>query len=76
MRGVDFFKKNPVLRLQVLNFFALMQIDNMAAALNELDSTEVYEIFLCEFSKAESSQPALISYLLVMNFLYRKELTK
>jgi len=76
MRGVDFFKKNPVLRLQVLNFFALMQIDNMAAALNELDSTEVYEIFLREFSKAESSQPALISYLLVMNFLYRKELTK
>ncbi|MBR6889317.1 MAG: glycosyltransferase [Selenomonadaceae bacterium] len=76
MRGLAFFKKNPVLRLQVLNFFALMQLDNMTAALNELDSTEVYEIFLREFSTAGSSQPALISYLLVMNSLYRKELTK
>ena len=76
MSDLDFFKKNSVVRLQVLNFFALMQLNNMAEALKELDSTEVYEIFLQEFSKAGSSQPALISYLLVMNNLYRNELRK
>ena len=76
MRGLEFFNQNPVVRLQVLNFFALMHIDNMAEALNKFDSTEVYKIFLREFSKAGSSQPALISYLLVMNNLYRNELMK
>ena len=76
MRGLEFFKQNPVVRLQVLNFFALMHIDNMAETLNKFDSTEVYKIFLREFSKAGSSQPALISYLLVMNNLYRNELMK
>ena len=76
MRGIEFFDKNPVVRLQVLNFFALMQIENMKDALNALEPLEVYEIFLREFSKAGSSQPALISYLLVMNNLYRNELKK
>ena len=74
MRGVEFFKKNPVVRLQVLNFFMLLQIDNMADALKEFEPTELYEIFLREFSKAGSSQPALISYLLMMTNLYRNEL--
>ena len=74
MRGIEFFQKNPVVRLQVMNFFALTQIDNMKDALKTLDPTEIYEIFLREFSKAGSTQPALISYLLVMNNLYRNEL--
>ena len=74
MRGLEYFKKNPVVRLQVLNFFMLMQLDNMADALESLDATEVYEIFLREFSKAGSTQPALISYLLLMTNLYRNEL--
>ena len=74
MRGLDFFKQNPAVRLQVLNFFMLMQIDNMSDALKESEPQEVYEIFLREFSKAGSTQPALISYLLVMNNLYRNEL--
>ena len=76
MRGLKFFRENPILSLQVLNFFALMQIDNMKNALDSLDPQEAYEMFLREFSKAGSSQPALISYLLVMNNLYRNELKK
>ena len=74
MRGLEYFKKNPVVRLQVLNFFALMQLDNMAEALKSLDAAEVYEIFLHEFKEAGSTQPALISYLLLMTNLYRNEL--
>lgn len=76
MHRIEFFNQNPVIRLQVLNFFALMQIDSMKNALNALEPQEVYEIFLREFSKAGSSQPALISYLLVMNNIYRNELNK
>ena len=76
MRNLDFFKENPVIRLQVLNFFALSQLDNMAEALKEFDPTEVYEIFLREFSKVGSAQSSLISYLLIMNNLYRNELRK
>lgn len=74
MREIKFFKENPVVRLQVLNFFALMQFDNMAEALNEKDAPEIYEIFLREFSEAGSSQPALISHLLLMTNLYRNKL--
>ena len=76
MRRLKFFQKNSVARLQVLNFFALSQFDNMAEAFKEFDPTEVYEIFLREFSKADDLQPALIAYLLVMNNLYRNELRK
>ena len=76
MRGLEFFKQNPVVRLQVLNFFALMQFDNMKDALKSLEPQEIYEIFLREFSKAGNSQSALISYLLLMTNLYRNELIK
>ncbi|MBR0261220.1 MAG: glycosyltransferase [Selenomonadaceae bacterium] len=74
MREVDYFQKNPAVRLQVLNFFMLLQIDNMADELKSLEPEKVYEIFLREFSKADSTQPALISYLLLMTNLYRNEL--
>lgn len=74
MRGLDFFQKNPAIRLQVLNFFALLQIENMAADFQKLNITDVYEIFLREFAKVGSSQPALIAYLLIMNNIYRNEL--
>ena len=73
MREFDYFKKNSVIRLQVLNFFALMQIDNMRDALNALEPTEAYEIFFREFRAAGTSQPALLAYLLTMNNLYRNE---
>ena len=76
MRGQKFFTDNPAVRLQVLNFFALMQIDNMKTALQALSTEKVYEIFLREFSTSGSSQPALISYLLTMNNLYRNELIR
>ena len=74
MREFDYFQKNPAARLQVLNFFTLMQLDNMADELKNLEAEKVYEIFLREFSKAGSTQPALISYLLLMTNLYRNEL--
>lgn len=76
MRRTEFFKQNPVVRLQVLNFFTLLQLDNIKDELNSSEPTALYEIFLQEFSKAGSPQAALISYLLVMNNLYRNELTK
>ena len=76
MRELEYFRKNPIIRLQVLNFFTLMQIDNMADALNSLEPEDVYEIFWSEFSGAGSTQPALIAQLLLMNNLYRNELMK
>ena len=72
MRDLEFFKQNPVVRLQVLNFFVILQIENMKDALKSFEPHEVYEIFLREFSKAGSTQPALISYLLVINNLFSK----
>lgn len=74
MRRLEYFQKNPVVRLQVLNFFVLMQLDNMSEALNALEPHEVYEIFLREFAKAGSTQAALIAYLIIMTNLYRNEL--
>ena len=76
MSGLEFFKQNPVVRLQVLNFFALMQFDNMKDAFNSFEPQDVYEIILREFSKAGSTQPALIAYSLVMNVIYRNALSK
>lgn len=76
MRGLDFFQQNPAVRLQVFNFFALLQIDNMAEAFKKLEPEVAYEILLREFAEAGSSQPALIAYLLLMNNLYRNELIK
>ena len=74
MRGLDFFRQNPVVRLQVLNFFALLQIDNMEEAFKKLEPTDAYEILLRGFAETGSSQPALVAYLLLMNNLYRNEL--
>ncbi len=74
MSGLEFFKRKPFVRLQVLNLFASIHFDHVSAALKELDSTAVYEIFLREFAAADSTQPALIAYLLVMTNLYRNEL--
>ena len=72
MNGLEFFKQNPLKRLQVINLFMSIHFKHVEQALKRLEPPEVYEIFLREFSK--SSQPALISYLLVMTNLYRNEL--
>ena len=76
MAEIEFFKLNPTYRFAVLKFFATIQFDFMAEAIKALEPQEVYEIFLREFAAAGSSQPALISYLLTMNNLYRNELSK
>ena len=76
MRGQEFFRENPMLKLKILDFFACINLGNITEAMKYLNPIEAYEVILREFSKAESTQPALISYLLVMNNLYRNELAK
>ena len=76
MSKLDFFKENPVRRVEVLHFFANIQFDHIKDAIKALPDDEVYKIFLREFSKAGSTQPALISYLLFIANIYRNELTK
>ena len=76
MSSLDFFKQNPSIRLEVLELFAAIHFQHMSEAFKALEPQEAYEIILREFSKAGSSQPALIAYLLVMNNLYRNELIK
>jgi len=73
MSGFEFFKQHADYRFAVLNFFAKIQLDFMAAAFKGLERHEAYEIFLRECCKAGSSQPALIAYLLTMNNIYRNE---
>ncbi len=72
LRGLEYFRQNPDVRLKVLNFFTGFQLFKMSTALNALTPAEVYEIFLRELSKA-SSTPALTACLLA-NILYRNEL--
>ena len=76
MSEINFFKTNAPVKFAVLNFFAKIQLDFMASVFKSLEPQEAYEIILQEFSRAGSSQPALIAYLLVMNNLYRNELAK
>ena len=76
MRGQEFFRENPLFKLKVLDFFACINLGNMTEAAKYLTPIEFYEIILHEFSKAGSTQPALIAYLLVMNNIYRNELSK
>ena len=76
MSRTDFFKGKFKLQLRLLNLFAVTHLTQMQDATKTLPQEELYEIFLREFVKAGSSQPALISYLLTMNNLYRNELMK
>ena len=45
MRSVEFFKKNSIAHLQVLEFFAQINLDDMSKATKYLELQEVYEIF-------------------------------
>ena len=74
MCGLEFFKKNPNFKLRVLIFFVDIQIEEMEKVLEYLKPTELYEIILCEFSKAKSTQPALTACLIVMTNIYRQTL--
>ena len=76
MSELEYFKKNPMIRLQLLNFFLNLQLDAMKDAFKNLNANVIYEIFLREFKEAGSTQPALIAQLLLMNNLYRNELMK
>ena len=76
MNRREFFQLNPDARLQVLNLFVNIQFQHMTNALEESSVTEVYEIFLREFTAAGNPQAALTAYLLLMNNIYRNELIK
>ena len=76
MDGFDVFNQPNDLRLSVLHFFVKISLFCLEEAFKSLTPHEAYKVFLREFVKAGSSQPALISYLLVLNNLYRNELMK
>ena len=76
MNGFEFFSQSNDVRLRVLDLFATIHFNHMSAAFKSMDATEVYEIFLREFSKSDGKHNALIAYLLTMNNLYRNELMK
>ena len=76
MSRLEFFKANPLKGLQVLHFFANIHLDHIKDAIKALPDEEVYKIFLREFSRAKSTQPALIAYLLFVANPYRNELIK
>lgn len=76
MNRTEFFKGKFNIQLRILNVFAATHLTRMQAVTKILSQEELYEIFLHEFKTAGSSHPALISYLLVMNNLYRNELMK
>ncbi len=69
MSRFEFFRRNPDLRMRVIIFFLNVQLEEMQSSLQALTPGEVYEIFLREFSAAESSQPALISYLFLRPYI-------
>ena len=76
MNQIEFFVRNPRLRLRVLHFFGTTHFNLMEDYFKELSSPEVWQIFMREFTKAGSSQPALISYLIFIANIYRNELKK
>lgn len=76
LHGKEYFDQNPTMRLKVLGDFAVTIFGTMKEAMKNFSPPELYEIFLHEFTKAGSSQPALISCLMVMNAFYRNELKK
>jgi glycosyltransferase involved in cell wall biosynthesis len=76
MSEMEFFKENPVRRLQVLHFFANIHFDHIKDAIKILPEDEIYKILLREFSDAGCSHSELISYLLFIVNIYRNELNK
>ena len=76
MNRLDIFNGRNNLRLYVLNFFAKIQFDFMAAAFKGLERHEAYKIFFEEFAASNDDHAALIAYLLTMNNIYRNEPVK
>ena len=75
MSRFEFFRRDANLRLRVIMFFLEVQLEEMKNSLLNLTPAAVYEIFLREFSAAESLQPTLIACLFVILNIRRNELT-
>ncbi|MBR4903827.1 MAG: glycosyltransferase [Selenomonadaceae bacterium] len=74
MNRHEFFKKNPEIRLKMLDYFISVALRQISLVKNKLTSAELYEIFLREVSKISS--PALTAYLFLIAKSYRDEMTE
>ena len=74
MEQIESFKKNPRIRLKLIDYFISSHLIQMSLIGKKLNATDLYEIFLREFSKA-GNQPALSAYLLLIAKFYRNELS-
>ena len=74
MNGVELFNCPNNLRVHVLIFFAMIQLQHMSEVFNTLDLRETFKIFLNEFSNMTDSHPALNSCLLAMMNIHLNEL--
>ncbi|MBQ7454699.1 MAG: hypothetical protein IJS69_06600 [Selenomonadaceae bacterium] len=75
MSTLEYFKRSPDRRLQVLIFFLDVGfLDDIEKFLEQIHPAEVYEIILKDFSAAGSSHPALIAGLIVMLIIHRHTL--
>ena len=74
MNRFDFFQKNSSTRLKILDYFISKHLAQISLVGNTLNTNELYEIFLREFSKTNS--PALNAYLFLLAKFYRNELIK
>ena len=76
MSGLEFFKLNPATRLRILDYFISKHLGQISLVKDKLNSVELYEVFLREFSKPENFSPAVNAYLLLIAKSYRDELSK
>ena len=76
MSGLEFFKENSATRLRILDYFISLSLGQISLVKEKLNTSELYEIFLREFSKPENFSPAVNAYLLLTAKFYRDELTK
>ncbi|MBO4779935.1 MAG: glycosyltransferase, partial [Selenomonadaceae bacterium] len=76
MSRFEFFSQHPNYVVLVINILVNEIFLHMSPTLKELSWREAYEIFRREFKKSEGSHAALISYLFVINHIYRNELIK
>ena len=76
MNWHEFFQKNPATRLKILDYFISKHLRQISLVKDKLNSVELYEVFLREFSKPENFSPAVNAYLLLIVKSYRDELSK
>ncbi len=74
MNRFDFFQKNSSVRMTILDYFISKHLAQISLVGNTLNTRELYEVFLREFSNSNS--PALNAYLFLLTKLYQNEMRK